>query len=289
MMCSKPVYLAKLNMRVPCGQCMNCRISRTTQWVIRLEHEFYMSGSKGMWITLTYDDENVPRCKDGLTLSKSDLQKFFKRLRRYYDRMESNIRRFKYLAVGEYGGTLGRPHYHCIIIGLNLEEDNQVAVEACWQNGEIHFGCVEKDSIRYTVDYVQSAFISKDKRLMRKMYGSLEKPFQIQSQGLGKSYAIDNKAEIISKGKINYRGKELSVPRYYYEKVDIPNGVKARNRVKRYEELCERYGGDLIKNLFVRDEFKGMKLNKSYFLELEQSERNSIARKLIKNQRRSYG
>lgn len=61
------------------------------------------------FVTLTYSNLTLPRNENGVpTLSKSDLQKFFKRLRKRIS--------FKYFAVGEYGEDKGRPHYHAIIM-----------------------------------------------------------------------------------------------------------------------------------------------------------------------------
>lgn len=58
------------------------------------------------FITLTYSEKNIP---ENMSLEKSHLQKFFKRLRK---QLTSKVR---YFAVGEYGTKKGRPHYHVIL------------------------------------------------------------------------------------------------------------------------------------------------------------------------------
>ena len=60
-----------------------------------------------MWITLTYDDQNLPNDNQ---LYYADVSDFLKRLRR---RHKENLRFF---VSGEYGqkGTQ-RPHYHMYI------------------------------------------------------------------------------------------------------------------------------------------------------------------------------
>lgn len=69
------------------------------------------------FITLTYDDDHIPY---GANLLKSDVQKFFKRLRNHLDHKKQPKVRFMY--CGEYGNKTSRPHYHAIIWGLDLPD-----------------------------------------------------------------------------------------------------------------------------------------------------------------------
>ena len=86
---------------VPCGKCPNCRSNRASAWSFRLIQEDKRSLSSN-FVTLTYATEHVPILKSGyMSLNKSDLQKFFKRLRKL------SIQRLRYYAVGEYGGKAG--------------------------------------------------------------------------------------------------------------------------------------------------------------------------------------
>lgn len=61
--------------------------------------------SENFFVTLTYNDENLPA--DGV--SKTEIQLFMKRLR---SRVSKKIR---YFAVGEYGERFKRPHYHLVL------------------------------------------------------------------------------------------------------------------------------------------------------------------------------
>lgn len=103
MQCSKPIFLKEKGLEVPCGKCINCRVSRSREWTIRLMNELQYYKTS-LFVTLTYDDEHLPS-DNGLHIS--DLQKYFKRLRRDLD--YSN-RKIKYFACGEYGDQFGRPH-----------------------------------------------------------------------------------------------------------------------------------------------------------------------------------
>ena len=87
-----------------------CRIALSREWATRVLHESdYWDHS--CFTTLTYNNEHLP--KDG-SLHKDELQKFFKRLRKYL-----GDRKMKYFACGEYGDEGHRPHYHAILFGID--------------------------------------------------------------------------------------------------------------------------------------------------------------------------
>ena len=99
--------------KVPCGQCIGCRLDRARSWSVRMMHEAQLVDEK-CFITLTYDDEHLPA--DG-SLRKSDFQKFMKRLRKEY-----SDRRISYFMCGEYGEENHRPHYHAVLFGVDFED-----------------------------------------------------------------------------------------------------------------------------------------------------------------------
>src|SRR5690554_6820610 len=91
---------------VKCGQCYECKKERARNWVYKIWLEA-MEHKEKCFITLTYaDDLNGKR-----QVSKSDLVKFIKRLRKKINKP------IKYFAAGEYGEKKGRAHYHIIILG----------------------------------------------------------------------------------------------------------------------------------------------------------------------------
>ena len=100
---------------VPCGRCPVCSARRVSGWSFRLMKEGERSSSS-YFITLTYDTNHVPISPKGyMSLSKTDIQKFFKRLRK------TNEEKIKYYVVGEYGSKTMRPHYHIILFNAKLE------------------------------------------------------------------------------------------------------------------------------------------------------------------------
>ncbi len=46
--------------RVPCGQCINCRLEKARQWAVRCVHEAQLY-AQNCFITLTYSDEHIPQ------------------------------------------------------------------------------------------------------------------------------------------------------------------------------------------------------------------------------------
>lgn len=181
---NQPIY----SVNVSCGKCANCIKRRVNQWAFRLLQEDQRSTS-AYFITLTYDTDHVPlTSKLNMTLSRKDLQKFFKRLRYYHEtdgiylseiRRNNKIERrpIKYFACGEYGGLFGRPHYHAII--FNAFPDN---FEKAWTFGNIQFRECDRASIFYTLKYM-------DKHLKDWSYDPEIIPeFSLKSKGLGSNY-----------------------------------------------------------------------------------------------------
>lgn len=182
MQCTHPIRIR--GGTYPCGKCLSCRIAKSREWSARLIHELG-DWQEAVFVTLTYDDEHLP---PNHSLVKKDLQKFFKRLRRYYQKP------IRYFACGEYGEKTNRPHYHAIIYGIGYK-DRQVIKDSwrlCqWNNFQDKkaFGTVTYDSCRYVSDYI---FKKYDKVKAEEVYLSkgLEIPFKICSQKLGLSFVF---------------------------------------------------------------------------------------------------
>lgn len=186
--------------RVPCGKCVACRIMRTQEWATRIVQElsFWESSS---FLTLTYDDENLP---ENGSLVKSDLQKYFKRVRRTLGE-----RKIKYFACGEYGDRFSRPHYHAIVFGINQAE--KFIVEQ-WRKGFVKTGTVTYNSARYVAGYIQKKLNGK---MAKEEYGDRQSPFQLQSGGIGKRFVEGNEEYLINNLGFTVDGVKHKLPRYY--------------------------------------------------------------------------
>jgi len=252
------MFRREYNVNVPCGRCPVCVKKRVSSWSVRLLKEADVSTS-ALFITLTYSTENVPITKNGwMTLDKTHLQSFFKRLR-YYEE-HTNI---KYYAVGEYGTKTHRPHYHVI-----LYNSTQEAVCKAWTVGSVHFGQLTPASCGYTLKY-----ISKEKKT-QKPNDDRNPIFSIMSKGLGKSYIEkpENVRWHLADLENRYfipvgSGVKASMPRYYRERLYNSEqfghlkGVLEKNANDKQDELNKKYSNWHIAQLHI-NQFKKMHKDK---------------------------
>lgn len=142
MKCGYPIRLSA-GIDVGCGQCTNCRINKRREWVGRMLLEL-AEHPAASFITLTYNQENVPKCGN---VFKTHLQKFLKRLRK-----KIHPRKIRYFACGEYGDQSQRPHYHAILYGIHPTE--QELIQQTWNLGYVMVGTAEQKSMSYCASYV---------------------------------------------------------------------------------------------------------------------------------------
>lgn len=216
---------------VPCGKCPECRRKRANSWIFRMMQEEKIHKTS-LFVTLTYDNENVPRTPRGFkTLTKRDPQLFIKRLREY-----EKCNTIKYYLCGEYGGETLRPHYHAIIFDATPE-----GVLKCWKHGYVNIGNVEEGSIAYCVKYLdkgkQIPMHDKDDRLPE---------FALMSKGMGKNYLTPQVVDYHRKNEsftVTLPGGIVqAMPRYYRDKIypEI-DGVKDPIRLRIKARLEQKY------------------------------------------------
>lgn len=235
---------------VPCGKCPPCMKRRTSGWSFRLVKEGDVSKS-ALFVTLTYNTENVPITEKGyMSLSKVDVQKFFKRLRKQTDN------KIKYFIVGEYGTEKMRPHYHAILFNANAEIIYRAWMKDLKPIGTIYIGTVSEASIGYTLKYMQKPtkipIHKNDDRL---------KEFQLMSKGLGKTYLTEkmvkwHKDDLENRMYIPIKdGKKIAMPRYYKDKMysESEKTRIARKMERVGEELdreqIKKYGENIFSEL----------------------------------------
>lgn len=144
---------------IPCGQCLGCRIERQESWAVRCYAESKMH-AKNCFITLTYDDANLPQYG---SLCYNDFQLFMKRLRK-----KRNAEKIRYFVAGEYGEQLERPHFHALLFGVDFDDDSvplssvrsigglkqSAELSRLWGKGLCSIGEVTYASARYCAAYV---------------------------------------------------------------------------------------------------------------------------------------
>lgn len=104
------------------------------------------------FLTLTYAPEKLP---EGGTLVPRDLVLFLKRLRKAVE-----PHTLRYFAVGEYGDTSWRPHYHLALFGL--DRSFALSIDKAWGLGFTYVGDLTFDSAQYVAGYVTKKMTDKD-------------------------------------------------------------------------------------------------------------------------------
>ena len=192
---------------VPCSRCFACLQRKRSEWLLRLEHE-HRDSTRSLFLTLTYDEENLPYFGNAPCFRKKDLQDFFKRLRHKC--------KFRYYVVSEYGSKTKRPHYHALF--FNFEGNiNEIPKE--WKKGHVHIGSVTSASINYCAAYVitkQHYEYDKD---------DPRRPFALHSRrpALGANY-VERYSRYHRDGRKNHAVRpfgagKVALPRYYKEKI----------------------------------------------------------------------
>lgn len=288
MQCTNPVRISKnLDVKlypdgllVPCGKCLSCRIAKRSEWSMRMLHELE-SYDCAVFVTLTYDDEHLP---EHGSLVVSDLQKFFKRLRKECQKVGKNIR---YFACGEYGDRYGRPHYHAIIFGLSQSKADKVIMDSKWSFGNVFYGSAEPDSIRYVAQYVDKKY-SGD--LAKQEYEDKKRApvFRVSSHGLGKKYIDKNRKQITEMGYCTVKGVMHSLPRYYLNRLGIdPALYRQTARLLACEQYEEATGLHLDPDIayHVRPASEYTKYAKEQEAKRKQSDQNKSAKVALKKRK----
>lgn len=237
---------------IACGQCIGCRLERSRQWAVRCMHEAQLHDANA-FITLTYDDNNVPS-DYGLRLE--DFQKFMKRLRKKHQ--------VRFFHCGEYGSRYGRPHYHAIIFGHDFRPWEAVGktqsgeilymseeLAELWKLGRHQVGEMTFKSAAYVARYIVDKKTGLDATrpdpdgltyyesvdpttgevtAVRPEYTTMSR-----RPGIGKPWYDKYKQDIYAYDECIVNGKKVKPPKVYdgYYEVDEPEAfsrIKARRK-----------------------------------------------------------
>lgn len=227
-------------MEIPCGQCLECRLDYARDWATRCwcESRYY---SDNYFITLTYDDDNVPVGKYGnLTIKNDDLLEFIDKVRKHFRKLgHIGIR---YFACSEYGDHTMRPHYHLILFNCplhdlspDIETPDGCIIHKCNNLGDIYYqskvlsrlwnkGMVLVGDCTYNTNaYVSRYICKKQKGASSSVYDSLgvepPKLFMSRMPGIGERYFNDHYDELLDIPYIYIsKGSEViksPIPRYF--------------------------------------------------------------------------
>lgn len=221
-----------LPVEVSCGQCVGCRIDRSKMWAARCIHEASLY-DRNCFITLTYSEDNLP---EGGTLVLSHFQKFMKRLRKKHG---SGIRFFH---CGEYGETLGRPHYHSLLFNFDFEDkvlwkkekDVNLYVSAdlaeLWPYGFSTVGALTYESAAYTARYIMKKIsgpqAEEHYQSINKYTGEIiqKKPEYVtmsRRPGIGTNWYKKYHKELWPDDFIIVKGRKTRIPKFYDNHLSI--------------------------------------------------------------------
>lgn len=222
------VRLGLQKMELPCGRCPECCKDYYSQWATRGSRELSRWDSS-VFCTLTYNDENLPPDN---SLRKEDVQKFIKRVKKFFGSCKENPIRQTY--CGEYGETNGRPHYHVILYNCLFpdrkphyvtDQGHQVftseILSRLWGKGFAEFGIATPGSIAYLYKYI----------LKKKSRREKKEPLIVERDGI--TYEVAHEfiessrnpgigahlrgSSSLRKGYLSVGGVKQKLPKYYLE------------------------------------------------------------------------
>lgn len=244
MLCKKPFYAGGTDY-FPCGQCLPCRINRRRLWTHRIILEA-LKHEASSFVTLTYSNEHVP--SDG-SLNPRHLQLYLKSLRQAIIPF-----RLRFYAVGEYGDSTHRPHYHIALFGLGPQHAN--VIQACWRYGFTYTGQLTLASAQYVAGYVTKKMTSKDDPRLNGRYPEFAR--MSNRPGIG-AHALDELedflyseqgAKLLMQTKdvplfLMHGGKKLPLGRYLRgklrERLQIPSPVSSQISKEQFEKMSQMF------------------------------------------------
>lgn len=227
---------------------------------MRCMHEAQMH-SRNSFITLTYDNDNLPP-DGGLVLEH--FQKFVRSFRRAGNK-------FRYYHCGEYGDLLGRPHYHSILFGIDFPDQvfeettkhgdklySSPTLSEHWPKGRSRIGAMSFKSAAYVARYCMKK-INGDQaeehyQTISTLTGEVHqvKPeYQTMSRrpGIGSTWFAKYGSDIFPSDQCVVNGKVTRPPKFYdsqYELSDptghalIKEGRVRGGRKHRHNNTYER-------------------------------------------------
>lgn len=225
---------------IACKSCIGCRLHHSREWAIRCTHENQMHEDSS-FLTLTYNDDNLPKNN---TLLLKDMQDFFKKLRRHFN-YRGQKAKFRYMYCGEYGDTTNRPHYHILLFGLDFQDKElhkllngghrlyiSPTLDKVWGKGHTYIGSVTFESAAYVARYIDKKVNGKQAEEHYSIIDEhgvvidkLKPEYAIASRmkehdeslggGLGTSFFETYHQDIYPSDEVVIKGKKMRPPAYY--------------------------------------------------------------------------
>jgi hypothetical protein len=283
-------------LKVPCGQCIGCRMDRSLMWATRCMHES-KAYDVNSFVTLTYSDEHLPK---DMSLSVRESQLFFKRLRKAI-----SPRRIKYFLCGEYSPPRPRylrwdvdpdtapeglrPHYHAAVFNLEIPDRELWSVRDgirlyssdflsdLWRKGFCTVGDLTFESAAYVARYNLKKINGPLEELPDARTGLLPyervcpvtgnitevaKEFVTMSNGIGGKFFEQYVDDMYPRDYVVINGHKAKTPRYYDNKYEtLEPRIMEEIKERRMAEM-ERHAADNTPDrLRARERVKEAQIN----------------------------
>lgn len=219
-----------VEIQLPCGQCIGCRLERSKNWAIRCIHEASLH-DENCFLTLTYEDAPY-------SLNVEDIQHFMKRLRKHVEPLK-----IRFFQCGEYGSLNLRPHHHVLIFGYNFPDrkvwGKSVAgfvyrsdiLERLWPFGFSTIGDVSFDSAAYVARYILK---KQTGRSADEYYQGRKPEFITMSRrpGLGEHWFQLYGSDVYKRDFITYNQGLKAKPPAYYDRLFSEHHSEEFKRIK---------------------------------------------------------
>lgn len=219
---------ATREIKLPCGKCPECMKDYYQNWATRGSREL-MRWESNLFITLTYNEENLPENK---SLDKRAVQLFIKKVKKHFASNASNPIRQIY--CGEYGTQGNRPHYHVLLFNTSFSDKEffrrtdqghsvftSKTLDSLWGKGFAEFGLATPASIAYIFKYILKKRTRKEKLQPRTIEidgitYEVAHEFIEASRNPGIGAHLKGSSSV-KKGFLSVDGKKKKLPKYYLE------------------------------------------------------------------------
>lgn len=262
-----------LPLKLPCGQCIGCRLERSRQWALRCVHEASLY-DHNTFITLTYNNQSLP--EDG-SLNKKHFQKFMKRYRKKYPHLK-----IRFFHCGEYGTKNKRPHYHAIIFNHDFTDKElwqnrkgtklytSKTLQSLWPHGFSTIGDVTFESAAYVARYIMKKVTGDQAESHYQAIDpetgeihTLQPEYTTMSRkpGIAHDWYNRYKTDVYPSDFIILKGQKMKPPKYYDTIYELEQPLDfAILKTQRNQTKKKNRADNTPKRLLVKEKCKQAKL-----------------------------
>lgn len=263
--------------KLPCANCIGCRLDRSKAWAIRLMNEAQLH-ERNSFLTLTYNDETLGRRRPTWeptvpytppsrvaspnnhalpirahakthahedSLYPRDTQLFMKRLRSSLAAQNPSTK-VRYYLVGEYGDKYKRPHYHVALFGEDFSDDRYAwrttdNGDICYRSSRLEKAWPHGNSEIGELTIDSAAYIAG--YILKKINGGKACEHYKREAWDGSNYWLEPEFARMSRGGRNGRGIAYDWFQKYHADVTAHDAVLHKGRKMKppryYDKLLE--------------------------------------------------